>query len=127
MSDAPKHARRWFTFSLGTLLAVVTALAGVVGLYVWRRRLHDQRVRLLSTPGVSYASESWDDNLMLDKVREIDVGPSVPDDVFKEIEQAFPEANVRRGAGDRLPYHIGTINNLRPLFGPADGSKPAAK
>jgi hypothetical protein len=127
MPPAPKHTRRRFQYTLGMLFFVMTACAGLVGLFAWRHRWHYKRVRLLSKPGVSYASESWNDNLMLDKVREIDVGPTVPDDVFKEIEQAFPEADVRRGSGDRLPYHLGTLTYRRPLFGPANATKPEAK
>jgi hypothetical protein len=127
MPPVPKHTRRWFQYTLGMLFVVMTACAGIVGLFVWRRRWHYKRIRLLSTPGVSYASDSWDDNLMLDKVREIDVGPSVPDDVFKEIEQAFPDANVRRGSGDTLPYHLGTFIQRRPLFGPDNTTNPGAK
>jgi hypothetical protein len=106
---APK--RRWFRWSLRTLFVVATLLAGVVGWQAWRWHRRFERLTLLSTPGVSYQSDSWGDDLGLEDVREIDVGPNVPDDVYKRMQQVFPDAMVRRGTGMRLPYHLSTFTH----------------
>jgi hypothetical protein len=103
---SPAHKRRWFTFSLRTLFVLVTVAAGVAGLFAWQRHRRMERIMLLSTPGVSYKGDLWDSNLGLDNVREIDVGPSVPDEVVEKMKLAFPEAEVRRGSGLSLPHFI---------------------
>ncbi len=100
--------RRWFRFSLWTLFLVVTVAACGVGLLAWRWQRRYERMRLLSTPDVSYMSDSWD-GMGMESVREIDVGESVPDDVFERMKRMFPEAEVRRGSGARLPYHLETF------------------
>ncbi len=100
---------RWFQFGLRTIFVVVMLFGGLAGLIAWQRNRQSQRVQLLATPGVSFASHSWGDNLTLNDVQEIDVGPSVPEDVFEKIVRAFPRAAVRRGSGARLPYSLSTI------------------
>jgi len=111
MSEGPN--RRWFrlAFSLRTFFVVVTVAACGVGVLAWKWHRRYERIRLLSTPDVSYMSDSWGDNLGLESVREIDVGDSVPDAAFERMKRVFPEAEVRRGSGARLPYHLETYTH----------------
>ena len=57
-------------------------------------------------PGASYDCDQWGDDLGLSSVRTIDVGPSVPEETFQRMKRVFSEAEVRRGSGGRLPYHL---------------------
>jgi hypothetical protein len=119
MAEAPPTRRRWFQISLGTMLVAITIIGILAARVAWNERHERERFRLLATEGVSFDHFGSGDEFEMERIREIDVSSEVSDDVFKRMQIAFPEAEVRRGSGGTLPYILSTFTNTQPLVGPA--------
>ncbi len=105
---APKPKRRWYQFSLRTLLVVVTLICVVVGGYVhWQAEIVRERKQMRSRIvelGGSIATDSdreplsrvpWLRRVLGDEpVAEINMEFGTPDSELLKIREAFPEAEV---------------------------------
>jgi hypothetical protein len=106
-ADAPKRKRRWFQFSLRTLLVGVTLLAAACGYVGWQAKIVRQRQTMLfrnprfgmmseqvADDGESGVGLSWIRRCLGDKVPgDIIAVDDASDAELDEYRTAFPEAD----------------------------------
>jgi hypothetical protein len=118
-ADPPKRKRRWFQFSLRTLMIVVTLLAVLCGYVGWqakivrhRRELIRQVVAAGSYVGFDFALElkdsiPWLRRLLGDEPIRLFGLLGATGDKREEISAAFPEADVQLWLRPIEPaYHL---------------------
>jgi hypothetical protein len=95
-AEPPKRKRRWFQFSLRTLLIVVTLLAAICPAVVWvvrdRDRLIQERDEALDRakgPDVNYyhMDKDWDGTL-------IQIPEGTPPEEVARLQRLYPGARI---------------------------------
>jgi WD40 repeat protein len=118
-ADPPKRKRRWFQFSLRTLLIVVTLLAVVYGYLAHESQImHERKVMLdLNMPIDSLSEKRSDESIppirrwFGDKAYEaIALGnDGVSDALVQRYRDLFPEAQVCRASPARRPALLSSL------------------
>jgi hypothetical protein len=113
-ADPPNHRRRWFQFSLRTLMIGVTMLAIPLGYVSWQAKIVSERKaaleRILADRRffVRPTSDICDDgslNKSIPRLRwmmgdtwidSVRASPKTTDDEIERLKMAFPEARIER-------------------------------
>jgi hypothetical protein len=101
-ADPPKLKRRWFQFSLRTLLIAVTLLAVVCGYFGRQIELVRERKAFGANPQflvitTAHRTVSWIRRLLGDSgCDRVVADDKVSDSEFQRCRLAFPEADVQR-------------------------------
>jgi hypothetical protein len=102
--DPPKRKRRWFQFSLRTLMIVVTLLAAQCAYVAWvvrdRQRLIQERDNViqerddallrLNGPGVSYSRYQ-----LAGEAVTIEVPAGTPPNAVAKVQRLYPDAKIK--------------------------------
>jgi hypothetical protein len=149
-ADLPKRKRRWFQFSLRTLLIGVTVLAALCAYVVheakivsdrWAtwRRINDEGGNVISADGTIPNGPNWIRLALHDRpVKWIYAPVFATDEEIKQFREMFPEAEIRPASdfekriarGEANPDPVPTFDSLwQKLKGivPVSTSKPATK
>jgi hypothetical protein len=103
MTEA-KPKRRWFRFGLRTFFASILVISVPLGWLAWSRHQVFERARVLrladnvqDLSGPFKSDLPWRLKLFGAKpVGKIYVGEKTPEEIYSQIEAAYPEASVRR-------------------------------
>jgi hypothetical protein len=105
-ADPPKRKRRWFQFSLRTLMIVVTLLAIPCGYVGWQAKIVRERMAMSECIKKVEHGDCWffDEDLsggvpwirrlLGDKTCMLILVPGASDEEFVAIKAAFPEADL---------------------------------
>jgi hypothetical protein len=135
-AEPPKRKRRWFQFSLRTLMIAVTLLALASGYISRQYELVKERQRFLGDPAhyVAYDDNGpevpWIRRLLGDHgMLEIDLDPASDKAERQQVSALFPEAQICAAWLERVPG--GALNSYTMKFGrfpdeaPSQSSPPS--
>jgi hypothetical protein len=127
-ADPPKRKRRWFQFSLRTLLIVVTLLCVACGYVGWQAKIVRDRRELLDSSKPAEWSQTDDENLSWlqrklgdQGYKRIYLAKSVSPELIERFREPFPEALIEQFdsiVGKWLCDYAGLKNGYAVVFFP---------